>query len=39
MEDKKQFVKPEAEVVEFVSNDIITVSVGTTAGYDEGEDF
>ena len=40
MDDKKKmFLKPEAEIVEFVDEDIITVSVGDTADFSMGEDF
>ena len=37
--DDKKFVKPEAEIVDYTSDDIITMSVGTAeAGWD-GEEF
>ena len=41
MDDKKknkEYVKPEADLVEFADEDIITVSVGTEAGWG-GEEF
>lgn len=37
--DDKKFVKPEAEIVDYTFEDIITMSVGTAeAGWD-GEEF
>ena len=37
MDDKKkQYVKPEAEIVEFANEDIITVSDGGTLGWGGG---
>lgn len=43
MDDKKKkYAKPEAEVVDFAKEDIITLSGGTgTAGWDDGfgEDY
>lgn len=39
MDDKKKvFLKPEAEIVEFVDEDIITVSEGDTDNF-SGEDL
>ena len=38
MDDKKKYVSPEAEIVELVDGDIITLSQGETAGMD-GEDM
>ena len=40
MDDKKTkvYTKPEAEIVDFVEEDIITMSQGDIAGFD-GEDF
>ena len=40
MDDKKKYVSPEAEIVELVDGDIITISCNQdeVAGY-EGEDF
>ncbi len=32
MEDKKKYVKPDANVVDFVDEDIITLSLGTQNG-------
>ena len=40
MDDKKKkYVIPDAEIVNFNEEDIVTVSVGTMAGYDDGEDY
>lgn len=41
MDDKKKkYEKPEAEVIDFNNEDIITMSVGATAaGWTDGEDF
>ena len=38
MDEKKKYEAPEADVVEFNNEDIITLSVGETAGW-EGEEF
>lgn len=38
MEDKKKFVKPEAELLEFSGADIITLSVTTLGGENWYED-
>ena len=40
MDDKKQYLNPEAEIVELKNDDIVTISCNEeeTAGY-EGEDF
>ena len=38
--DDKKFVMPEAEIVDYSAEDIITLSVTTAeAGWDDGEDF
>ena len=40
MEEKKKYVKPEAEVVVFSDEDIITLSsTDAAAGFEDGEDF
>ena len=40
MDDKKKkYVIPEAELVNFVDEDIITVSVGVEAGMGDGEEL
>lgn len=41
MDDKKnkKYQVPEAEIVDFDDNDIITLSEAETAGFNEGEDF
>ena len=41
MDDKKnKYVIPEAELIDFASSDIITLSgVDEAAGWEEGEDF
>lgn len=39
MDDKKKYVIPEAEIVDFSNEDIITLSEGDTASIEEGEDF
>ena len=37
MDDKKKYVKPEAEVVDFINEDIVTVSDNETKGwYEDG---
>ena len=37
---KKKYTKPDADVVEFKNEDIITISDNNgIAGYDDGEDF
>lgn len=36
--NKKEFINPDAEIVDFTDEDIITMSVGGTAGWG-GEDF
>ena len=38
MDEKKKYVLPEAEIVDFSEEDIITLSEGDTAGF-EGEDM
>ena len=38
MDDKKKYANPEAEIVELIDGDIITMSEGDTAGMD-GEDM
>ena len=38
--EKKKFIKPEMDIIDFQNNDIITASVGTDdAGWTEGELF
>lgn len=40
MEEKKKYVKPEAEIIDFSSEDIITLSsTDRIAGFEDGEDF
>ena len=38
MDEKKKYVNPEAEIIEFKNDDIITLSEGVLAGMD-GEDM
>ena len=39
MDDKenKKFVKPEAEIISFTDDDIITVSIAEDPGFEDGE--
>lgn len=42
MDEKKKYVKPEVEVIDFVENDIITASLlnrGIASWTDESEDW
>ena len=40
MDDKKKYERPEAEIVDFSNEDIITMSTGAVeAGWTDGEDF
>lgn len=39
MNEKKKYEKPEAEVVDFFDQDIITLSQGDMAGLNDGEEL
>ena len=39
MDDKKKYVNPDAEIIELVDGDIITLSEGAEAGMEDGEEL